>query len=1060
MRLIVAAVVLLAVLSSCSAFAQSPNASIRGIVFDPAAKLITGAEIIVVSDETGVKYVTSTNDDGIYAVEDLPPGTYRVQVSKFGFKTIIKPDIVLNVQDSLTLNFTLPLGASNVTVTVEGGAPLITTTDAAVSTVVDQSYVRDMPLNGRSFQSLILLTPGVVTSTPQKAGAVGATGEFSVNGQRTESNNYSVDGVSANTGVFPGAYQFPSVGGSLPASTALGTTQGLVSVDALEEFRVQSSSYSAEYGRNPGGQFSFATKSGTNQWHGTLFEYLRNDVFDANNWFNNYNDLAKSPLRQNDFGGSLGGPVKLPRIYDGKNRTFFFFNYEGLRLLQPQEATTSFVPDESLRASAPAPLAAVVQSFPLPNGPEVLDASGMPTGLAEFTSGWSNPSHIDSYSARLDHNVGQWLRLFFRLARTDSTSNTRIGGNFTSPSSLVAQTVDTRSYTLGATLVLSNHLGNDFRLNYSSSLSAVGERIDDFAGATPVSIADLQGLSKAGASNVDVAFCFDAAHCPETFEFTTRGRQRQWNLVDTFSESVGRHLLNYGVDFRRLSPIEEPYTPSIQYVFYSEASTLANSVDDGFASTSMAAYPIYKNFSAFVQDSWRVNSRLNISTGLRWEVNPAPSDGKGNLPYTVEGDSIATVSLAPRGRPLWETAWFNFAPRLGVSYFLRQSPGFETVVRGGGGVFFDTGQQDAGWAYYGPGFQASTVFGSFEGVPGTFPAPLSQVTPSVVNPPVGPFNNVYAYSRHLQLPYTLQWNVAVEQALGKSQAATLSYVGARGRRLLEEHQSFIFGANPNIVNLYEFGNGLTSDYDAMQLQFQRKLSQGLTVLASYTFSHAIDYGSNNVALQYVRGNSDFDVRHNTSAAFSYSLPSKLRNPFGRALLSNWGLDDRFTVRTGFPVTLQGPLTFNPATGAETFAGLDLVPGQPLYLHGDQYPGGRAVNSAAFAVPAGCTIKICPQPTLGDAPRNFVRGFGAWQMDFAVRREFPLYERLRLQFRAEAFNVFNHPNFGKIDPTYCLPPATCTFGRALQTLSSSLGVLSPLYQMGGPRSLQFALKLAF
>jgi hypothetical protein len=833
-----------------------------------------------------------------------------------------------------------------------------------------------------------------------------------------------------------------------------------VSVDALEEFRVQSSSYSAEYGRNPGGQFSFATKSGTNEWHGTLFEYLRNDVFDANNWFNNYHDLAKSPLRQNDFGGSLGGPVVLPHIYSGTNRTFFFFNYEGLRLLQPQEATTSYVPDQSLRANTPAPLNAVVKSFPIPNGPEILDASGAPTGLAEFIAGWSNPSHIDSYSARLDHNFGQRLRLFFRLASTDSTSDVRYGGNFNSPSSLVAQNVNTRSYTLGATLILSNHLGNDFRLNYSSSLSAVAQQLDEFAGAVPVSLAQLQGLSGVGASNVDVAFCFGAAYCPETFEFTTRGRQRQWNLVDTFSESVGRHLLKYGADFRRLSPIEEPYTPSIGYVFFSEASTLANTVDDGFASTSIAAFPIYKNFSAFVEDSWRVNSRLNVSAGLRWEVNPAPTDGKGNLPYTVEGDSVATLNLAPRGQALWETAWFNFAPRLGVSYVLREGTGFETIVRGGGGVFFDTGQQDAGWAYYGPGFQASTSFGSFEGTPGTFPAPVTQVMPPIVNPPVPPYGRVYAYSRHLQLPYTLQWNVAVEQALGKSQAVTFSYVGSEGRRLLEEHQSLIFGLNPNISSLYEFGNGLTSDYDALQVQFQRKLSHGLTALASYTFSHAIDYGSNNVALQYLRGNSDFDVRHSASAAFSYSPAFKVRNPIASAIFANWGLDDRFTARTGFPVTLQGPLTYDPNTGAETFAGLDLIPGQPLYLYGGQYPGGRAINAAAFAVPTGCTIAFCGQPTLGNAPRNFVRGFGAWQTDLAVRREFPLFERLRLQFRAEAFNIFNHPNFGKVDPTYCLPSATCTFGTALQTLSSSLGVLSPLYQMGGPRSLQLALKLAF
>jgi Carboxypeptidase regulatory-like domain len=1047
-------------LSNCCAFAQSPNGSIRGIVFDPDAKLIAGAEVIVVNDATGVKYVTSTNPEGLYAVENLPPGPYRIQVSKFGFKGIIKPDIIVNVQDSLTLNFTLPVGASSVTVTVEGGATFLNTTDGSVSTVVDQSYVQNMPLNGRSFQSLILLTPGIVTSTPQSAGAIGATGEFSVNGQRAESNSYSVDGVSANTGIFPGAYQFPSVSGSLPASTALGTTQGLVSVDALEEFRVQSSTYSAEYGRNPGGQFSFATKSGANQWHGTLFEYLRNDVFDANNWFNNYHDLPKSPLRQNDFGGSIGGPVEVPGLYDGRNRTFFFFNYEGLRLLQPQEATTSYVPDEALRENTAAPLDAVMKAFPLPNGPEILDGSGAPTGLAEFTAGWSNPSHIDSYSLRLDHNFAQWLKLFFRLARTDSTNNLRYGGNFEDPSSLASRNFATRSYTLGATQILSSRLSNDFRLNYSSSSAAAAQRLDALGGAEPLSLWQLQGLSETGASNVYLAFCFDAAHCPEMFELLTRGQQRQWNLVDTLSHSVGKHLFKYGVDFRRLTPIEEPFTPSIGYLFFSQASAVANRVDDGFAATSTAAHPIYKNFSAFVQDSWRVGRRLNLSMGLRWEVNPAPNDAKGNLPYTLEGDSVATLQLAPRGKPLWETAWFNFAPRLGASYVLSENPGFETVVRGGGGVFFDTGQQDAGWAYYGPGFQASTAFGSFEGAPATFPIPASQATPPVVNPPAPPYGSVYAFSRHLQLPYTLQWNVAVEQAVGKSQALTVSYVGANGRRLLEEQESLIVLTNPNFISLFLFNNGLTSDYSALQVQFQRRLSRGLTALASYTWSHAIDYGSNNTALQYERGNSDFDVRHSASAAFSYSLPSRFRSRVASAVFGNWGLDDRFTIRTGFPITLQGPLTFDRSTGKESFAGLDRVPGQPVYLYGNEFPGERAVNGNAFAIPAGCTISLCLTPTSGDAPRNFVRGFGAWQMDLAVRREFPIVERLKLQFRVEAFNLFNHPNFGKIDPNFCVPSATCTFGRALQTLSSSLGVLSPLYQMGGPRSLQFALKLAF
>src|SRR5437879_3531894 len=251
----------------------------------------------------------------------------------------------------------MQVGSVSQTVTVEGGAPMINTTGAAVGTVVDQTYIKNMPLNGRSFQDLILLTPGIVTQTSQTGGlnnnaGIGSTGEFSVNGQRPESNNYMVDGVSANLGAARGTAMIVGAGasGSVPGATALGTTQALVSVDDLQEFRVESSTYSAEYGRNPGGQLAFTTKSGTNQWHGTAYDYLRNDYFDANDWFNNYFGQKEPPLRQNDFGGTLGGPIWIPGAYNGKDKTFFFFSYEGLRLLQPQPAFVAAVPDAALRA--------------------------------------------------------------------------------------------------------------------------------------------------------------------------------------------------------------------------------------------------------------------------------------------------------------------------------------------------------------------------------------------------------------------------------------------------------------------------------------------------------------------------------------------------------------------------------------------------------------------------------------------------------------------------------------------------------------------------------------
>jgi hypothetical protein len=349
----------------------------------------------------------------------------------------------------------------------------------------------------------------------------------------------------------------------------------------------------------------------------------------------------------------------------------------------------------------------------------------------------------------------------------------------------------------------------------------------------------------------------------------------------------------------------------------------------------------------------------------------------------------------------------------------------------------------------------------------------TQLNIPIVNPPVAPYPPVYAYPTHLQLPYTLQANGSFEQALGKSQALTVSYVGAFGRRLLQLNAVQGGPLNPNFTAVQFYRNGLTSDYNALQLQLQRRMSRGLQALASYTWSHSIDYGSTDVSFPYQRGSSDFDVRHSFSAALSYDPPNGFENRFARALLNHWGLDDRFAVRTGFPVTLSGPGYLDPVTGQALFAGLNLVQGQPVYLYGTNCasvlqgsghlgkgqgcPGGRAVNPNAFTLPAGCTLFFCsPGNGVGNAPRNFVRGFGAWQMDVAVRREFPVYERLKLQFRAEAFNIFNHPSFGTIDPNLGDP----LFGQATATLARSIGVLSPLYQMGGPRSMQFALKLIF
>lgn len=1036
-------------------FAQSPNGNINGLVSDPARGVIVGADVVAVNDVTGVQYTAKTNSEGIYVLPSLPPGPYRVQVSKVGFKTLVKPDITLNVAGALSINFTLPVGALHEIVTVEGGATLINTESGTVSTVVDRQFAENLPMNGRSFQTLIELTPGVVPASSNSNDG----GQFNINGQRANANYWMVDGVSANIGVAASAAPGNGLSGSLGSFSAMGGTNSLVSVDALQEFRIQTSTYAPEFGRTPGGQISIVTRSGTNWIHGTAFDYLRNDIFDANNWFSNNVGQPKPKERQNDFGGTVGGPIV-------RNHTFFFFSYEGLRLRLPETLLTT-VPDLAARANATPALRPFFDAFPLPNG--INDPS---SGLAQFNASFSNPATLNAYSLRLDHRIRENVSVFGRYDYAPSEITQRTAGGSQALNVLFPSRINTQTATVGAALLISNQVSNDLRLNYSRTDSLNAFQMDQFGGAVP--IANPPFPQPFTLNNAEFFFdILSLTHGAYETGKAAENAQRQFNLVDSIAIQHGSHSIKFGVDYRRLIPHFGPGSYE-QAVLFSDVP----SAETGSAAFALFASQVpvtlkFQNLGAYAQDTFKIGSRLSLTYGIRWDVDFAPKSVQGPDLLAVTGFNLQDLSQltpAPAGTRPFQTGFGNVAPRVGVAYQLRKDPALQTVLRGGFGVFYDLATGETGNILA----QAAYPFGAFQFLAGvTFPFDATTKAPPAITlaglsaPGSAPLS---AFDPHLLLPHTLQWNVAIEQGLGKQQSISFSYVGSAGRKLIQT--AIVASPNPNFNSAYLITNAATSDYGALQIQFQRQLRSGLQALASYTWSHSIDTasaGSNFVGSNSLlpadlaasnRGPSDFDIRNVFSLGATYQIPSLKLNRFTEFLLGDWSVENVMQVHSAAPVTVY-EANFPDLAQFSTQVRPDVVQGQQLYLYGSQYPGDKALNAAAFTSPpvdsSGTPIRQ------GDSGRNALRGFGLTQWDVALHRDFPIREaRFLLQFRAEAFNLLNHPNFG--------PPQSAlgagSFGVSTQTLAESLGGnvgsggFNSLYQLGGPRSLQLALKLQF
>jgi hypothetical protein len=994
----------LLVLLAIPAVAQ--RGGLFGRILDPSEGAVAEAAVTVTSEDTGFRRVTSSDPAGNFAVASLDPGVYKITVRKDGFRTAVRFGVRLLPDTPVRADFVLPVGSVEETITVEDTEPLAGRTDPSTGGGLQRDEIERLPLNGGGILGMLELTGGtnVVPATR------GEAGQFTSTGQRPNTNSFTVDGVSANTGVTAGGLPAQSTGGVLPAVSAFGSLDSLIALDAVEQFRVRTSTSVAEFGRMPGAAVSLTTRSGSNQFHGTTSYGIRNELANANDWFGNAAGYGPLPLRLQDASQTFGGPLR-------RNRTFFFLSYEHMALLQPF-VWSQPVPSPAGRQTVGIWVQPVLNLFPAPTNPATSASIG------EWTGRTDHPAHLDAGGVRIDQAIGSRVSLFGRY--NDSPSDNAFGTLAVDQLSLRSQ-----SLTLGLNARPWSGLVLDFRANESES-RADSVWTGNGPGGTGCELDLLAADFETNPAPCSYLVRFDIGGIGQLVSGREGDRwQRQFQFVQSTGFQLGKHALEVGADYRNIVLVRRDPTATLGVI----ADTLSalTSTTNLWISKSSAqnASAGVQELSLWIQDTWQATSRLTVAGGLRWEFSPATQSQYGPLNGTLFfNSSTGTFYQALQPQPLWPTSYHDFAPRLGLAW--RLTGDGRTVLRAGGGIYYDSSLSIAADILNG----GPLGIGSYtSGRAGIFPAQLS-----------------YGFLPNLTVPEVQEWNLSLERALGTHDVLSVGYVGSVGKGLIRREVGGP-GNTPTSLVAVTTNNG-RSDYHALEVQYRRRVARGLQAIASYSWAHSIDNDSSDSFLVWVGspasnwGSSDFDLRQSLSASATYELPAT-----GRAWLRGWALDGIFRARSGFPITVLQSEEYMGISLINAFRP-NLALGEPLWIPDAAAPGGRLLNPAAFlATPTGV------QGILG---RNALTGFGMWQVDLALRREFRLSERTRLQFRLEAFNALNHPNFA--DPVAYLDSPV--FGQSTSMLNMMLGTgspgsgLSPILQTGGPRSLQARIKWQF
>lgn len=989
-------------LSVTYGFAQFDFAGLNGTVRDGGGRRIPGAHIVAVQMATGLRRETVASTSGTYAIPDLPIGVYRVTYTAPGFQDQVIDSVEQTLGHTRTLD--IALSVAGITQRVEVSDDSLDKTSATMGSRTGPQQVEELPLNGRNWSTLTALVPGAVDT--------GGSNQRSIRfaGRGLDDNNFTFDGIDATNIV--NQSQQPFVRLAIPT-------------DAIEEFRIDTMLFTADNGSTPGGQIAVASKRGTNAFHGSVFEFLRNDIFDAQQPIDTLN-TSKPGFRLNQYGGELGGPIV-------RNRSFFFFAYEGLRQSLGQ-TLPGFVPSDTFRAQVAAASPAMV---PILNAyPEGQYPVAGSTQIAEFIGSGRQLDQEDSGVLRLDQHFSDKDSAFLRFNFDAAASNAPVeeGGSYLNDK----QEITSRPVNgeIESMHIFSPRTVNELKFGFNRG----NVYTTDQSALNTLYTVSVSGLTTLNSNEYKPSV------------------GNSYSYIDNLTLVRGNHTLKFGVEVRRIQ-MNQGNTANGTITFSSLGSFLANSVSAATYASPLPMNGLRKTeVYSFAEDEWKLRSNLTLNLGVRYSFY--------NLFHEVRGkaDPFDFATCGPQGfcgvgASFGQPNTRDIDPRVSVAW-APAALGGKTVVRSGFGIYHGDGQLDD------QNLPIDNEVGQYSLSAATIPT-LSYPVTSFLNGP----GTVSARDddRLRKDMYVSQWGMSIQQALPADFVNTLSYVGSKGTNLLTTSYVNLIDPQTGLREYPDFGqvqwrgNINNSSYQGLVESLQRNFRHGLLVSANYTWSHEIDqdaagggdadYPQNPACLSCERASGDYDVRHVFTSDAVYDLPYGAGRSYGasrgtrahqveRAVLGRWSVSPILTARSGLPVNVtEDRSSSSVATGYTLEQRPNRVPGVSLVPM-----GGRRlsewINPAAFSLVTGGGY--------GDAPRNIARGPNLWQADLALYKLIPVTGRVQLQFRSEFFNIFNRAQYG--------PPladlSSSTFGQIISTVNTGpVGT-------GTPREIQFALRLEF